>query len=261
MVFNTMKSGLNECLWAPAFSLPSPESFTDNLEKGSWMMDMDLGEMFLNFPLHEQLWPYCGIDICPFFQEDTGSSTLWVWWERCMMGLRSSPYVTIKTLLLGCEAVVGDWTALDNPYHWASVVQNLLGADTYDPTMPWVYKMNSNSRIAGTIKIYVDDLRPIAESKGECWRLGHRAATLLQALGIQVSARKTRPPSQTPGAWAGTVAVTGCQVVGVHVEQDKWDKAKALLATLLSELQTEPTLDRKFLEPNHCGLNGSAGDA
>jgi hypothetical protein len=63
MVYNATKSGLNNCLWVPSFSLPSPESFTDNLEAGSWMMDMDLGEMFLNFPLDRNIQPYCGIDL------------------------------------------------------------------------------------------------------------------------------------------------------------------------------------------------------
>jgi len=58
MVYDAMKSGENDYLWVPAFSLPSPESFTDNLETGSWMMDMDLGAMFLNFPLrpHVGTW-------------------------------------------------------------------------------------------------------------------------------------------------------------------------------------------------------------
>jgi hypothetical protein len=44
------------------------------------------------------------------------------------------------------------------------------------------------------------------------------------------------------GAWAGTVAVTGAQGVGVHVGQDKWDKAKALLTTLLVSCR----LDRPY---------------
>jgi hypothetical protein len=51
------------------------------------------------------------------------------------------------------------------------------------------------------VKIYLNDLGPVAESERECWTLGHQAAARLQQLGIQVSSRKTRPPSQTPGAW------------------------------------------------------------
>jgi hypothetical protein len=209
------------------------------------MMDMDLGEMFLNFPLHEQLRPYCGIDLRPFFPEEAGSSPLWEHWERCMMGLKSSPYVTIKTLLLGYESVVGDRTLIDNPFHWSSVKQNLPGTPEYDPTMPWVYRVNANGNIAGIVKTYVDDLRPKAESESA---FGHRAASLLQFLEIQVSSRKTRPPSQSPGAWAGTVAVTGDKGVGVHVSQEKWNKAQQLVASLLAILSTDPDMDRRALE-------------
>jgi hypothetical protein len=248
MVYDTTKSGLNTCIWSPSFSLPSADSFTDNLESGSWMMDMGLGEMFLNFPLDEQLRPYCGIDLRPFFPEEAGEQTLWEHWVRCMMGLRSSPYCTIKTLLLGYETVTGDRHRPDNAFRWTAAKLNLLGSATYNPSMPWVYRVRETGRIASTIKIYVDDLRPIAESEQDCWLLGHQAAAALQFLGIQVLARKTRPPSQHPGAWAGTVAVTGSEGVGMKVAQGKWDKAKRLVQELLDELDTKPTLDRKVLE-------------
>ncbi len=55
MVYDASKSGLNDCLWVPSFPLPSSASFTDQLEDTSWMMDLDLGEMFLNFPLDANL--------------------------------------------------------------------------------------------------------------------------------------------------------------------------------------------------------------
>jgi hypothetical protein len=32
------------------------------MEAGRWGTDMDLGEMFLNFTLHESLQAFCGID-------------------------------------------------------------------------------------------------------------------------------------------------------------------------------------------------------
>jgi len=70
----------------------------------------------------------------------------------------------------------------------------------------------------------------------------------LQHLSIQVSSQKTRPPSQTPGAWAGRVAVTGDEGVGVRVPQDKWEKALRYSSEILSELQSSNQLDRKFLE-------------
>lgn len=103
------------------------------------------------------------------------------------MGLRPSPYVTIKTLFLGYESVMGDRHDAQNAFRWSLMVQNLPGSATYDPTMLWVYRIRDNGRIANIIKIYVDDLQPIAESENECWLVGHQAASLLQFLGIQVS--------------------------------------------------------------------------
>jgi hypothetical protein len=203
MVYDATRSGLNKCLWVPSFNLPTADSFTDCLEAGSWMMDLDLGEMFLNFPLNPQLRSYCGIDLRPFFSEEAGDQTLWQVWVRCMMGLMTSPYCTVKTLLLGYESVVGDRHDPNNSFQWDRVVLNLPGGPTYSPTLPWVYRTRDTGRFAGVVKIYVDDLRPVAESEHECWTLGHQAATRLQHLGIQISSRKTRPPSQTPRSMGG----------------------------------------------------------
>jgi hypothetical protein len=248
MVYDATQSGLNACLWVPSFNLPTAESFTDCLEAGSWMMDLDLGEMFLNFPLDPQLRPYCGIDLRPFFWEEAGTLTLWEVWIRCMMGLVSSPYCTVKTLLLGYELVVGDWHDPTKGFRWDRVVLNLPGTSTYNPSLPWVARIRLSGRLAGVVKIYVDDLRPVAESERECWTLGHQAVARLQQLGIQASSRKTRPPSQTPGAWAGTVAVTGDEGVGIKVPQDKWEKARRYASDILTTLESGKQLDRKFLE-------------
>jgi hypothetical protein len=63
MVYDATKSGLNQALWAPSFSLPSTEALTDLLDASAWMADMDMGEMFLNFPLDPLIRPYCGLDL------------------------------------------------------------------------------------------------------------------------------------------------------------------------------------------------------
>jgi len=179
MVYDATRSGLNGCLWVPPFNLPTTDSFTDCLEAESWMMDLDLGEIFLNFPLDPQLRPYCGIDLRPFFLEEAGDRTLWQVWVRCMMGLMSLPYCTVKMLLLGYESVVGDWHDPTNSFRWSKVVLNLPGISTYNPLLPWVSLVRDSGRLAGAVKIYVDDLRPVAESELECWKLGHQAATRL----------------------------------------------------------------------------------
>jgi len=247
IVYDATKSGLNAAIWVPSFALPSAESFTNLLEPGTWMMDLDLGEMFLNFPLDLALQPYCGVDLRPYLGQGRGT-TLWMRWVRCMMGLMSSPYICVKTLMLGYEMVLGNRHDASNALRWASVQLNLPGSPTYTPTMPWVYKARANGRIAGGLPTFVDDLRPTGESEEECWKVGHQAGCRINHLGIQVTSRKMSPPSQTPGAWAGTIAHTGPTGVSVKVSQDKWDKARSYVAELSTQLASGNLLDRKSLE-------------
>jgi hypothetical protein len=88
IVYDASQSALNRCLWAPSFYLPSVEAHVQSTVEGSWMGNLDLGEMFLNFPLSLTLAPYCGIDLSPYVEE----SKSWERWERLMMGLKLSPY-------------------------------------------------------------------------------------------------------------------------------------------------------------------------
>jgi hypothetical protein len=51
LVYNETSCGYNEVLYAPNFWLPTPASAARVLGYGYYMVDIDLGEMFLNFPL------------------------------------------------------------------------------------------------------------------------------------------------------------------------------------------------------------------
>ena len=53
----------NAALWCPKFFLPTIDSILRNASKDTWFGDLDLGEMFLNFWLDEQLRPYAGVDV------------------------------------------------------------------------------------------------------------------------------------------------------------------------------------------------------
>lgn len=120
MVYDATKSRLNDALWVPSFSLPSIDSLLNLLDNDSWMGDLDMGEMFLNFPLDIKIRPYCGIDLRPYLDPDNSrKATWWEAWTRCMMGLMSSPYVCIKAALLADEVVRGDHGDESNPFHWA----------------------------------------------------------------------------------------------------------------------------------------------
>jgi hypothetical protein len=51
VVFEGTKSGLNDVIWTPTFSLPSANTLLATLEPGTWMADIDVGEQFYNFQL------------------------------------------------------------------------------------------------------------------------------------------------------------------------------------------------------------------
>jgi hypothetical protein len=57
------ESGINECLFAPHFGLPVILYVMRSLRPGYYQADMDIGEMFPNIILGEQLCPYSGVDM------------------------------------------------------------------------------------------------------------------------------------------------------------------------------------------------------
>jgi hypothetical protein len=76
MVYDGTKSGLNDMLWAPWFPLPTVDSLLRSVEPGTWMADNDVGEMFLNFVLHESIQALCGVDLTKYFPEGVLLMTL-----------------------------------------------------------------------------------------------------------------------------------------------------------------------------------------
>lgn len=202
VVFDGTKSGLNASIWSPSFGLPSSSSLLATLEPGTWMADIDVGEMFYNFLLDPKLRPYCGVDLKPYCQE----ASSWERWERCVMGVKSSPYGCIKMDLLGDEVNKGNHVTPTNPFHFDQVCLNLPGDPAYNPSSPWVSKIvSSNQRIAGDVKTYVDDKRPTGYSYAHCRAVARRTASILGYLGMQDASRKRELPSLRAGAWSGVV--------------------------------------------------------
>jgi hypothetical protein len=85
----------------------------------------------------------------------------------------------------------------------------------------------------------------VGYSKAACWAVAHCFAATQSYLGIQVASRKMRPPSETPGAWAGIVAMASKEGISVSEKQDKWDKARAQLQEL-SHLRHRASLTIKL---------------
>lgn len=240
MVYDGTRSGLNAALWAPWFPLPTASSHLRIVDASSWMADNDAGEFFLNWMMDEKIRCLCGVDLTHFLAPNESSEMrkkgekLHVErWNRCAMGLRPSPYLCVKGMLLAKEIIMGDRTDLSNVFRWDHVLLNLPGMAGYDPGKPWVSKRRSDGTLAADLISFVDDLRPVAPSESECWEASQRVSTQMATLGLQDASRKRNPPSQTPGPWAGMVVTTNDDGVYISVSQKKWDKAKEHVAELL----------------------------
>ncbi len=147
------------------------------------------------------------------------------------------------------EIVRGDQKDPTNPFHWHRVLLNLPGDKNYDPRKPRLSKLQGVSdNLAAQILSYVDDMRAAAGTEMECWYAMHWVATTLNYLGIQIAARKTRPPSKHPGPWAGSMMVADATGVGVKATQEKWDKMKGLLLKVQTWIENGNVMRRKELE-------------
>ena len=248
LVYDGTKSGLNACVWAPNFFLPSVDSMLMNMNVHTWCADLDLSEMFLNYPLHKDLAPYAGVDYTAILQAD---KAVWLRWNRMFMGFTPSPYITGKMFGWTIDVIMGDRWDNTNPFRWDSVAENFPGTPAYDPCQPRLVRM-SESKIAAAIEAYVDDLRLLGHSELNCHAATSRAAKLLQYLGQQNATRKYRPPHVKPGPWCGSFVAVREAAVWVYTSQEKWDKAKRFVSELSNLLSTGDTsqvsIDYKFLE-------------
>ena len=102
IVYNVTACDLNTALWAPNFALPMIDLVLTNSDSKTWFSNIDLGEMFLNYFLDEDLREYAGVDV----REIGGAK--WERWERTLMGFRPSPYVCTQTFGWGEDAIRGD---------------------------------------------------------------------------------------------------------------------------------------------------------
>ena len=68
LVYDGTSSGVNDIVWAPSFFLPTSVSLSRQLQIGTYQMDVDIGEMFLNFPLHASMRPFCGVNLSKFLE-------------------------------------------------------------------------------------------------------------------------------------------------------------------------------------------------
>jgi hypothetical protein len=91
MVYNGPSSGFNAHLWCPWFALAIINTMLRALEPGTYMGDIDIGEMFLNLILEARCSYLAGVDLTKYIEPLGGEPRHWVNWGRCGMGFRPPP--------------------------------------------------------------------------------------------------------------------------------------------------------------------------
>ncbi len=89
LVYNGTKSGLNDCLWAPWFCLPTIDQLLRSVMPGTYMADIDIGELLLNFVMHKCMQPYAGVDFTLYFPKEWANGWKLTLWERWVYKLRT----------------------------------------------------------------------------------------------------------------------------------------------------------------------------
>lgn len=251
MVYDGTASGFNDLIWVPNFGLPTVEVLLRNTRPGTWMVDLDVGDQFLNFMLHDEAQKYVGIDITPLFKEELkeNKKILWESWCRCAMGLKSSPYQAVRAMLFADEFLKGSPSSSLNPLRFHGATVNLPGSINYDPSQPWFTISRKDGSPATVLATYVDDERIHGDSYDNVWMAAHQVASRECYLGIQDAARKRRPPSQMAGAWAGTIVRTNSTEVGKTISHDRWTKARNIISSLFDQVSSskENSLNTKEL--------------
>jgi hypothetical protein len=97
LVYNRRSCGLNKVTWAPNFWLSTTRSALRVLNYNYYSVDLDLGEVFLSFPLHQDPQKFSGVDVTPYKSELglNTSGSCWLHWSQtwmAWMGSRPSPY-------------------------------------------------------------------------------------------------------------------------------------------------------------------------
>ncbi len=239
MVYNGTSCGLNACLHAPRYGSLQVKHTLRALREGYYQCDLDVGEQFLNYKLHDDLRQLSGVDIREVRSRDpadgpweSGRTGSWERWERNWMGLRDSLYRSLQWQARLKIEVYGDRRVRTNPFHWEKVVMNLPGSAGYSANLPWVMKVRWDGELAAEVFVYVDDGRPTGPTEYLAWQAARAYGAGCTRRGVQDASRKRTLPSQTPGPWAGTVTHTDRGRICGTVSQEKWEKTKRLIAEM-----------------------------
>ena len=241
MVYDGTDSGFNDMIWVPSFGLPTVNTLLRGTSPTTWMVDLDIGKMFLNFMLDQDAQQYVGVDLTPLSSDGykAGEAVIWEKYSRCAMGLAMSPNHTTRAILIAEEFLTGMPWEFSNPFHYHEVRLNLPGSKSYCPGQPWFSLRRYDNELSSILAIYVDDERVQAPSYELAVLAARQVASRESYLGVQDAARKRRPPSQQAGAWAGSIIHTNNEEVGVLVSNERWTKAREIIRLWLSIVEND----------------------
>jgi hypothetical protein len=68
IVYDATVNRLNKCVWVRTFWSPTIDSLLRGLDNSSWMTNQDIGDMFLNFQLHDSVVPFTRVDLSALYE-------------------------------------------------------------------------------------------------------------------------------------------------------------------------------------------------
>jgi hypothetical protein len=220
------------------------------LEPGTWQSDIDVEEQFYNFLLHPTIRPFCGIDVDPYLRPSGQQTRVpWMQWQRCVMGLATSPHGCVKMQMLAEELVQGNPCCPFNPFFFDLVQLNFPGSECYDPSIPRVSKVDSRSgRLAADMSTYVDDVHNTGSSALHCWQTSHQISTHFCYLGIQYALHKRTMPRMLLGTWTGSIPQSRDGQIIVTCTEEKWSRAREYVFAIQNTLLANQSFHHKTLE-------------
>jgi hypothetical protein len=99
------------------------------------MTDRAVGDMFLNFQLHESVVPFTRVNLSLLYENGNDAGPRWAVWDRNLMVFTALPHSSIRMALVAKEVCRGDrheeGIGLDgkelNPFQWARIKFDLPG--------------------------------------------------------------------------------------------------------------------------------------
>lgn len=122
--------------------MPTIDLHLQAIDVGTFMVDCDISEMFLNFMLDPEIRPFAGVDLTTLFADEAMAKIFWERWERILMGFKPSPYYTTQAMQQIESNLNGNQTDHQNVFCWNQIMFNLPGSEMYDPSKPWVYSLS-----------------------------------------------------------------------------------------------------------------------